>query len=290
MRDFRDAKAMAQTLREALNAKSVSLTHSESLELTAKVLGLRDWNALAARIASSNEPPVEKPATSAQETGSPSSGGNPSGQPARQKVAVDAVILDSYAGFYRLDDNAVFTVTREADHLLTHLSGQFHVPFHAQSPTEFFADVVDAQITFVGDGRGPAASVILHQGGVSYPMPRIDATVAREIASRTEARVKSQAPSPGTEAALRRLIDGIISGKPNYDEMSAMLAEATRQQLPHLQPGLAELRAVESVNFLGVGAQGEDVYSVRHENGATHWRIALDSKGAISTAWVTPGP
>jgi hypothetical protein len=33
MRDFRDAKAMAQTLREALNAKSVSLTHSESQEL-----------------------------------------------------------------------------------------------------------------------------------------------------------------------------------------------------------------------------------------------------------------
>lgn len=290
MRDFRDAKAMAQTLREALDAKSVSLTHSESLELTAKVLGLRDWNALAARIASSSEPPVKKPATSAQETGSPSPGGSPSGKAARQKVAVDAVILDGYAGFYRLNDNAVFTVTREADHLLTHLSGQFHVPFHAQSPTEFFADVVDAQITFVGDGRGPATSVILHQGGVSYPMPRIDAATAQEIASRTEEKVKSQAPSHGTEAALRRLIDGIIGGKPNYDEMSAMLAEATRQQLPHLQRGLAELRAVESVKFLGVGAQGEDVYSVRHENGATHWRIALDSRGAISTAWVTPGP
>jgi len=50
MRDFRDAKAMAQTLREALNAKSVSLTHSESQELIAKILGFRDWNVLAARI------------------------------------------------------------------------------------------------------------------------------------------------------------------------------------------------------------------------------------------------
>ena len=36
MRDFRDAKAMAQTLRDALKQKSVSLTHSESLELVAK--------------------------------------------------------------------------------------------------------------------------------------------------------------------------------------------------------------------------------------------------------------
>jgi ATP-dependent Lon protease len=56
MRDFRDAKAMAQTLREALKTKSVSLTHSESLELVAKMLGLQDWNVLAARIPSEDQP------------------------------------------------------------------------------------------------------------------------------------------------------------------------------------------------------------------------------------------
>jgi uncharacterized protein len=50
MRDFRDAKSMAHTLREALKSRSVSLTHSESLELVAKTLGFHDWNVLAARI------------------------------------------------------------------------------------------------------------------------------------------------------------------------------------------------------------------------------------------------
>jgi ATP-dependent Lon protease len=50
MRDYRDAKAMAQTLRQAFKEKSVSLTHSESLELIAKLLGLADWNTLSARI------------------------------------------------------------------------------------------------------------------------------------------------------------------------------------------------------------------------------------------------
>jgi ATP-dependent Lon protease len=50
MRDFRDAKAMAKTLREALNATSVALTNSESQELVARILGFRDWNVLAARI------------------------------------------------------------------------------------------------------------------------------------------------------------------------------------------------------------------------------------------------
>jgi ATP-dependent Lon protease len=63
MRDFRDAKAMAQTLREALKAKSVPLTHSESLELVAKVLGFHDWNVLSARIQSEQQAPVTEAAT-----------------------------------------------------------------------------------------------------------------------------------------------------------------------------------------------------------------------------------
>jgi ATP-dependent Lon protease len=32
MRDFRDAKAMAQTLRDSLIIKAVTISHSESLE------------------------------------------------------------------------------------------------------------------------------------------------------------------------------------------------------------------------------------------------------------------
>jgi ATP-dependent Lon protease len=57
MRDFRDAKAMAQTLREALKTKSVSISHSESLELIARSFGLPDWNYLAAKIQASEAAP-----------------------------------------------------------------------------------------------------------------------------------------------------------------------------------------------------------------------------------------
>jgi ATP-dependent Lon protease len=35
MRDFRDAKTMAEAVRVALNLKSISVSHSESLELVA---------------------------------------------------------------------------------------------------------------------------------------------------------------------------------------------------------------------------------------------------------------
>ena len=53
MRDFRDAKAMARTLREALAAKGVTMSNSQALELVAKMLGERDWNTLAAAIEAS---------------------------------------------------------------------------------------------------------------------------------------------------------------------------------------------------------------------------------------------
>lgn len=50
MRDFRDAKAMAHTLRKALAMRDCQLSNSESLELTAKMFGLADWNTLSALI------------------------------------------------------------------------------------------------------------------------------------------------------------------------------------------------------------------------------------------------
>jgi hypothetical protein len=50
MRDYRDAKAMATSLRQALEGHSVTVTHSQSLELVAKAFGLDNWNILAAKI------------------------------------------------------------------------------------------------------------------------------------------------------------------------------------------------------------------------------------------------
>jgi hypothetical protein len=50
MRDFRDAKVMAHSLRDALKAKAMEITHSESLELIAKTFGYENWNILSAKI------------------------------------------------------------------------------------------------------------------------------------------------------------------------------------------------------------------------------------------------
>lgn len=65
MRDFRDAKAMAQTLRAALAAKGVKITIGESLELIAKALGAADWNTLSAAIKTAEAKPAAETAVEA---------------------------------------------------------------------------------------------------------------------------------------------------------------------------------------------------------------------------------
>ncbi len=61
MRDLRDAKAMAQSLREEMSTKHIALTHGETLEIVSKMLGLADWNTLSALIVSDREPVQPRP-------------------------------------------------------------------------------------------------------------------------------------------------------------------------------------------------------------------------------------
>src|SRR5262245_18235937 len=67
MRDFRDAKTMAQTLRETLGTKAVNISHSESLELVSRMFGVADWNTLSAML-KADRPVADATAAPRQET------------------------------------------------------------------------------------------------------------------------------------------------------------------------------------------------------------------------------
>ena len=83
----------------------------------------------------------------------------------RKEVTVDPKLFEGYVGNYELAPKFILTVTREGDKLVTQATGQSKVPIFAESEREFFAKVVDAQITFVTDAQGRATELILHQGG-----------------------------------------------------------------------------------------------------------------------------
>jgi hypothetical protein len=208
----------------------------------------------------------------------------------RREVQIDPKLLDSYAGYYLLGDKAILAVRREADHLTIQLTGQPAAPVFPESPTRFFAKVVDAQFDFQTDASGKVTGVVLHQFRQTVTLPRTDAATAAEVTARTTARVKAQTASPGTEAAVRLLDSSIAAGKPAFEAMTPALADVTRPQVARIQSYLAGLGPIEEVRFLGVNPQGADVYSVRHANGISRWLVALAPDGKIASAMVTQGP
>jgi hypothetical protein len=81
-------------------------------------------------------------------------------------------------------------------------------------------------------------------------------------------------PSPGTEAALRRQIEGLQKSQPDYAGLADGLANATRQQAATLEQTVMRMGALKSITFNGVGLQGGDTYEVAFEHGQMEWQIA----------------
>jgi CubicO group peptidase (beta-lactamase class C family) len=94
-------------------------------------------------------------------------------------------------------------------------------------------------------------------------------------------RVKTQTAAPGSEAAVRRLIDELRLGQPNYDLMAPQLARATRRQIAEEQATMAKLGALRALKFTGVGPAGPSIYQATFENGALQWRIWMNPDGRV---------
>jgi CubicO group peptidase (beta-lactamase class C family) len=91
-----------------------------------------------------------------------------------KEVHIDPKIFDAYVGYYQLAPTFVLHVTRNGDHFMTQATGQGPVEIFPENEHEFFAKVVDAQITFVTDSAGRATELILHQGGMDQHAKRVE--------------------------------------------------------------------------------------------------------------------
>ena len=85
------------------------------------------------------------------------------------EVDVDAATLEKYVGVYELAPTFAITVTLEDGQLMAQATGQDKYPIFAESPTEFFYKVVDAQLTFEVGDDGKVEKLILHQNGADVP-------------------------------------------------------------------------------------------------------------------------
>jgi len=90
----------------------------------------------------------------------------------RAEIALDSAVIESYVGVYQLSPTFEIAVTREGPALFLQATGQEKVRMFAESPTDFFVKIVDAQVTFEKDATGQVTRLILHQGGASIPGAR----------------------------------------------------------------------------------------------------------------------
>jgi CubicO group peptidase (beta-lactamase class C family) len=91
----------------------------------------------------------------------------------RVAVDVDPAILQEYTGRYELAPSFVIDVSVQDGRLTAQLTGQQRFPLYAESDSEFFYTVVDAQITFVRNEAGDVDELVLHQGGRDQQAKRI---------------------------------------------------------------------------------------------------------------------
>ena len=204
-------------------------------------------------------------------------------------VTVDPAVLDSYAGFYRRGEYGVTRIWRDGQKLFIDapIPGSVGaVALHPTSETEFYPTHGAGyfQYTFLRDAQGAVNGLRARVQGVEFTSPRIDATAAEQLMAKLSERVQSQKPLPGSEAALRRLVEGIQAGNPLYGEMTSHLEQLIRMQLPLFQPLATSLGVFRSIEFRGVESGGSDQYDVHCERGTSRWRISLSAQGKIASA------
>jgi hypothetical protein len=96
-------------------------------------------------------------------------------------------------------------------------------------------------------------------------------------------------PSPGTEASLRRQIEGWEERQPDYKDLGLGLEEFAFQQRARLQAIITRLGALKSLTFVRVGRDGSDIYDARFAHGRLQWRVSpLSSDGRVPGEFFSP--
>lgn len=95
-------------------------------------------------------------------------------------------------------------------------------------------------------------------------------------------------PQPGGEAAVRGLLSGIASGKPDYGQMSDELAKIVKDDFDFFHADMRELGEAKSVKFIGVNARGLDDYEVRTATATKRFAVYLGPNGKIVAAGFYP--
>ena len=210
----------------------------------------------------------------------------------QKEVPFNPSDFDKYVGYYELTSTSFFHVFRRGDRYFAQLTGQPAVEQYPKSPTEFFATVVPAQISFVSNSAGKVSGLVLHQNGNLMPAQRVAKSVALAAEAALQVRIRQNIASPGTAAAIRSQLESFErTGHALYSQMSPALAAATRQQAAQSAALFKRLGAFESLRLFKVMPTGADDYLATFAHGRVEvFIVPLASDGKVTGIFFHPIP
>jgi beta-lactamase regulating signal transducer with metallopeptidase domain len=208
----------------------------------------------------------------------------------RKEVPFSQRDFDKYAGYYRFPDVSMFAkVFRNTDRYYVEVTGKGPVEIFPESPTEFFATVVPAQVSFAAGRDGQVAEMTLHQAGFLQTASRVSKADYAAAAVKLRHRIAAKEASPGTRASLLLQLTGWENGEPDYADMGADLAAASRDQSDEMRTMIRYLGALEGLRFVTVNPNGWDVYLATFSKGTVQCLIApLSSEGKVTGLFYLP--
>jgi len=199
-----------------------------------------------------------------------------------EQPSLNPAMLDRFVGYYRRNRAlGVSTITRRDTRLFLEPIGQPPMELEPIGEAEFAIPTFDLVLRFEQVEDGAAKRMVILQRGMILKLLRIDAETAGTLKQAIAERIKGRIPMPGSEQAVRRMLEAGRSGNPNCELITPEFAQIVRAQLPYWQTIGQYFGAIVSIEFLGVSNQGWDLYRVQHEHDVQQYRIALGDDGKV---------
>jgi DNA-binding transcriptional MerR regulator len=201
---------------------------------------------------------------------------------ADEQVTPDTAALARYVGHYfRNRAPGVTTITRKDTRMILEPVGQPALELEQTGEADFALPKFDLVFHFEQLEERGAKRLAIWRRGVARRLERTDAQTAMVIKQTIAKRIRDRVPNPGSQEALRQMLDAGTAGNPDYELMSSDFAQVARGQLAYWKIIGQYLGAIVSIEFLRVSNQGWDIYQVHHESDVHRYRIAMGDDGKV---------
>lgn len=269
------------------NAASLSVAQKALLTVTAAVVVSAPLLLGAARAA---QPPTPGPAAAQQ--------GHLETEEERLRHTPYPADFDKYAGYYQYADKRYYQLADFPIVARVYRDNErYYVQDTGQTPVEvlpvgfdemygkFAARVGHKQYVFVmGPDDHAREMAVFRQGHVVDDLaPRVSNADWDAAAAKLQQRIAAKMPSPGTETALRRQLEGWEMRQPDYASMPYNMVSDAQEKPEQFQKMIDDLGPLTGLRFVKVNQQGWDVFDASFSKGTLEFSVApLSSSGKLA--------